>query len=124
MIHAARLPAALAALSAAVAVAIGAFAAHGVSDPAPKGWLETGGHYQLAHALAALLAVVVAPTRGGRAAAWLFLTGGLLFAGSLAGMALAGWFWLGPVTPIGGTLLIIGWLVLAIAIMRGGAARP
>lgn len=118
-------PAALAALSGLVAVAMGAFGAHGVSDPRLKGWLETGGHYQLIHALAALAALWVASRGGGTTAtvaAWLFLAGGLLFAGSLYGMAFTGARWLGPVTPVGGLLLMAGWLALGWAALRAPAA--
>jgi uncharacterized membrane protein YgdD (TMEM256/DUF423 family) len=46
-------------------------------------------------------------------AAWSFVTGTLLFSGSLYGLAMLQIKWLGPVTPLGGILLIIGWLALA-----------
>lgn len=98
----------LAALSGAVAVAAGAFGAHGASGPAVD-WLKTGGHYQLIHAVAALVALRVEA----RGAAWLFVGGGALFAGTLYLMALGAPRWLGAVTPIGGALLIGGWLWLA-----------
>jgi len=51
-----RIVAVLAALSGAVAVAAGAFGAHGASGAAAE-WLKTGAHYQLVHAVAALVAV-------------------------------------------------------------------
>lgn len=98
----------LAALSGAVAVAAGAFGAHGAQGDAAE-WLRTGSQYQLAHALAALLAVrteALAP-------ACLFVGGGALFAGTLYLMALGAPRWLGAITPIGGTALILGWLWLA-----------
>lgn len=104
----------LAALWGAMAVAAGAFGAHGVSDPQAKGWLQTGAHYQLAHALAVFACVMLWRLGGASAAvaAWLFLAGGLIFAGSLYLMALGAPRWLGAVTPIGGVLLILGWAAL------------
>jgi uncharacterized membrane protein YgdD (TMEM256/DUF423 family) len=50
---------------------------------------------------------------GASGAGWAFLVGGALFGGTLYAMALGGPRWLGAVTPIGGTALIIGWLLLA-----------
>ncbi|TCP32680.1 DUF423 domain-containing protein [Sphingomonas sp. BK235] len=104
----------LAALSGALAVGAGAFGAHGASGAAVE-WLKTGSHYQLVHALAALVALRLEA----RGPAWLFLAGGALFAGTLYLMALGLPRWLGAVTPIGGTLLIAGWLWLAWIGMRG-----
>lgn len=97
-----------AALSGALAVAAGAFGAHGASGEAAE-WLKTGGHYQLIHAVATL----VAAQMGARGAGWLFVWGGAIFAGTLYLMALGLPRWLGAVTPIGGALLIAGWLWLA-----------
>lgn len=101
----------LAALSGAMAVGAGAFGAHGASGDAAK-WLQTGGHYQLIHAVAALVAMRL-EARGAHGAGWLFVAGGLIFAGTLYLMALGAPRWLGAVTPIGGALLIAGWLWLA-----------
>ena len=105
---------ALAALSGALAVAAGAFGAHGASGAAVE-WLRTGAHYQLVHALAALLAVRMEA----RGPAWLFVAGAGVFAGTLYLMALGLPRWLGAITPIGGTLLIAGWLWLAYLGWRG-----
>jgi uncharacterized membrane protein YgdD (TMEM256/DUF423 family) len=99
---------ALAGLSGAIAVGAGAFGAHGASGEAAD-WLKTGGHYQLIHAVAALVALQL----GARGPAWLFLAGGAVFGGTLYLMALGCPRWLGAVTPIGGALLIAGWLWLA-----------
>ena len=98
----------LAALSGAIAVAAGAFGAHGAHGPAVE-WLKTGGHYQLIHAIAALVALRM----DARGPAWLFVVGGAIFAGTLYLMALGGPRWFGAITPIGGALLIAGWLWLA-----------
>lgn len=98
----------LAALSGAMAVAAGAFGAHAAQGPAAD-WLRTGGQYQLAHALAALLAVQMER----RGPAWCFVAGGAVFGGSLYLMALGLPRWLGAITPLGGALMIAGWLWLA-----------
>jgi uncharacterized membrane protein YgdD (TMEM256/DUF423 family) len=103
----------LAALSGALAVAAGAFAAHGVSGQAAD-WLKTGGQYQLIHAVAALVAVRM----GERISPWLFLAGGAVFAGTLYLMAFGAPHWLGAITPIGGAALIAGWICLAIGAWR------
>ena len=95
----------LAALSAALAIAAGAFGAHGASSPQAAEWLRTGGMYQLVHAVAALIVLPV-----GRGPAVLMLGGALIFAGTLYAMALGGPRWLGAVTPIGGSALIVAWL--------------
>ena len=50
-------------------------------------------------------------------AAWSFAVGIFLFSGSLYGLALLGWRWLGPVTPVGGALFIVGWLALAYGLL-------
>lgn len=105
----------LAALSGAMAVAAGAFGAHGASGDAVE-WLKTGGHYQLVHAVAALVALRMEA----RGPAWLFVAGGAVFAGTLYLMAIGAPRWLGAITPIGGALLIGGWLWLAWS-LRGGA---
>lgn len=97
-----------AALSGALAIAAGAFGAHGAEGRAAE-LLRTGGQYQLLHAVAALVALQL----GARGPAWLFIAGAALFAGSLYGLAEGGPKWLGPVTPIGGALMIAGWLWLA-----------
>jgi uncharacterized membrane protein YgdD (TMEM256/DUF423 family) len=104
----------LAALSGACAVAAGAFGAHGATGAAQE-WLRTGGQYQLIHAVAALVALRLEA----RGPAWLFVAGAAIFAGTLYLMALGLPRWLGAVTPVGGLLLILGWLWLALAGLRG-----
>jgi uncharacterized membrane protein YgdD (TMEM256/DUF423 family) len=105
-----------AALSGAIAVMAGAFGAHGAGGEAAE-WLKTGGHYQLVHAVAAI-AVLSRP--GGAPSGWLFVGGGALFAGTLYAMALGAPRWFGAITPIGGALMIGGWLWLAWSAMRAG----
>jgi uncharacterized membrane protein YgdD (TMEM256/DUF423 family) len=97
----------LAALSAALAIAAGAFGAHAARPPAVE-WLRTGAMYQLIHAVAA----VAMPDRF-RVQSWLLLVGAAIFAGSLYAMALGAPRMLGAVTPIGGMAMIAGWLWVA-----------
>lgn len=115
------------ALSAAIGVGTGAFAAHGLKErltPDLLAVFETGARYQLFHALGALAAALAAPHLGGRAVAggWLLLLGTLLFSGSLYLLAVTGVRWLGIVTPFGGVAFIVGWVLLALAALKGGAA--
>ena len=109
------------ALSAFAAVALGAFAAHGLRARVPPEMLtvfETGARYHMYHALG-LIAVAWATSRGfgagATAAGWLFLAGTILFSGSLYLMTLTGQRWLGAITPFGGACFLAGWLALAVA---------
>jgi uncharacterized membrane protein YgdD (TMEM256/DUF423 family) len=120
---------AAAALNGAFAVAMGAYAAHGLAaaDPITRDWVGTAVRYQMWHALA-LLGVAALMGRA-PAAGWLliasaaaFLAGIVLFSGSLYLLALAGWRSAAAVTPFGGLVLILGWLALAgygVAVWRG-----
>jgi uncharacterized membrane protein YgdD (TMEM256/DUF423 family) len=114
-----KLAAVLAALSGALAVAAGAFGAHGVEGKAAE-WLRTGGQYQLVHAVAALVAVRM----GAGVAAWLFVGGAAVFAGTLYLMAAGLPQWLGAITPIGGATLIAAWLCLAVSAGRASPNPP
>jgi uncharacterized membrane protein YgdD (TMEM256/DUF423 family) len=114
------------ALSAAVGVAAGAFAAHGLKarlTPDMLAVFETGARYQLFHALG-LLAAAWAAQRWGTGTAvwggWLLLAGTVLFSGSLYLLAVTGVRWLGVVTPFGGVAFVVGWVLLALAAWRGG----
>jgi uncharacterized membrane protein YgdD (TMEM256/DUF423 family) len=83
---------------------------------------RTATSYQMYHALA-LLAVAWALSRWEHGAltvgGWLFLVGTLLFSGSIYLLVLGGPRWLGPVTPVGGLALMIGWLAIAWGVSRG-----
>ncbi len=107
----------LAALSAAIAIGAGAFGAHGAPSVQAAEWLRTGGMYQLVHAVA-VIALGAMP--GGRGPVWAMLGGSALFAATLYAMALGGPHWLGAVTPIGGVLMIFGWLWAAWRFSRAG----
>ena len=105
----------LAALSAAIAVGAAAFGAHAAGSAKAAEWLQTGGHYQLVHAVAALLLV----QRSGLArSAQMLLVGSALFAATLYAMALGAPRWFGAITPVGGLLMIAGWLWAASLFFR------
>lgn len=105
----------LGAISGFLAVAIGAFAAHGIADPQAKDWLKTGASYQFMHTMATLACATFmnVGARGARHAPAFFLAGIVLFSGSLYAMALGAPRWLGAVTPLGGLLFLTGWVVMA-----------
>jgi uncharacterized membrane protein YgdD (TMEM256/DUF423 family) len=115
----------VAALSGAIAVAIGAFAAHGLDLSTEAGrkareWLQTGSHYQIIHALAIVAVVALARSAmlNGRivvVAQCLFFVGSVLFPGALYALAFGGPRWFGAVAPIGGAAFILGWVSLALA---------
>jgi uncharacterized membrane protein YgdD (TMEM256/DUF423 family) len=110
-----------AALNGAMAVALGAFAAHG-AGPAVKTLLTTGAHYQIVHALLALVCAVW-PNRSGLVvvAGWLASVGGLIFALALWLIALLSLPAMGAVAPIGGVLMIAAWLLISFAALRSRA---
>lgn len=112
---------ALGAVVMALAVALGAFGAHGLkshTDAAGLATWETAVRYQAWHGLA-LLALALAgelmSARGQKAAAWCFGVGVLIFSGSLYILVLSGLKWLGAITPIGGVAMIAGWLVVCVS---------
>lgn len=108
-----------AALNGALAIAIGAFAAHGLKarlGPEMLAIFDTGARYHLIHAVALALAALAAShlaPRPAKLAATLFGVGILLFCGSLYLLALTGVRGFGFVTPFGGVAFIAGWLALA-----------
>ena len=117
-----RLTAQCGAALAALGVALGAFAAHGLGERLDTHLLEvfrTGVQYQLLHALGLLLVAALwdqGRTRGMQAAAALLCFGIVVFSGSLYALALTGIRTFGAITPIGGAAFIAGWVVLAVAL--------
>lgn len=113
------------AAAAALAVGLGAFGSHGLKDrlaalPPATGWWETATLYLLVHAAA----VSCLPDGSSRAARLCLLLGAVLFAGTLYAMALGAPRWLGAVTPLGGSALIVGWLALALDAARRPTSGP
>ncbi len=100
-------------------VVLGAFAAHGLKARLSEHSLavfQTGVHYQFLHSLA-LLFLGLAYRLGIadpllKAAGICFIIGILFFSGSLYWLANGGPRWLGPITPIGGTLFLVGWFLV------------
>ena len=112
---------ALGAVNAALAVAAGAFGAHGLKDRLDASALavfETAARYQMYHALAIVLCGVIA-TRGATTAGWIMQVGIVLFSGSLYALALTDVKGLGAITPIGGLAFLVGWGYLAWTSWRG-----
>jgi len=116
-------------VSGALAVALGAFGAHGLRaylaalpDGAQRrAWWDTAAHYHLIHAVALAIAAYLAGKIGGGpavAAGYCWLLGTVLFSGSLYAMTLTGVRALGAVTPFGGLSLIAGWVLLGVAAWR------
>ena len=102
------------ALLAALGIVLGAFGTHGLRDTLGArelGWWQTGVQYQMWQAMG-LLALGALPRRLGLASAMIG-AGALIFSGSLYLMALTGTHWLGAITPLGGLLMILGWLLAA-----------
>jgi uncharacterized membrane protein YgdD (TMEM256/DUF423 family) len=111
------------AVNGAIAVAAGAFAAHGLRDHLDARSLEvfeTAARYQMYHALAMILAGVL----GARTAGWIFQAGIVLFSGSLYALALTDVKLLGAITPFGGLAFLVGWLWLAWSTLRPPAPSP
>ena len=106
-------------------IALGAFGAHGIKNlvsPDQVASYNTGVRYQIYHGFAILLTVWLSekwikPSFGHRAI-WCFLIGTILFSGSIYLLSLLEvfgiehWKFLGPLTPIGGLLFLIGWGLL------------
>ncbi len=108
------------ALSAALAVMLGAFGAHGLRARLPADLLaiwQTASQYHVYHALGlvavGLLALHVPAGGALRWSGWLLLLGTVLFSGSLYLLAVTGQRWLGAITPLGGSAWIAAWLLLA-----------
>ena len=106
----------LAALLGFLAVALGAFGAHGMErafaeHPQARDWWQKAVFYHSTHAVVLLGLACLPP------AVWatrLFCAGIVLFSGSLYLAAAGGPWWLVHVTPFGGLCLLAGWLVLAV----------
>lgn len=113
------------ALFGALAVLLGAFGAHAlrntISADSLSTW-RTAVDYQFWHALILVASAALGPTvwsgRSVRAAALAFVIGTVLFSGSLYALVLGAPRMVGAITPLGGVVLVGGWLVLALAVMR------
>lgn len=113
----------LGALGSALAVVLGAFGAHALAarlDPRGLELWETAARYLMYGSIALVLIGLYGQPGARRvdAAGWCLLLGSLIFSGTVAALALGGPRLLGAVTPIGGTLMIAGFLLFAWAALR------
>jgi uncharacterized membrane protein YgdD (TMEM256/DUF423 family) len=109
------------AANAFLAVAAGAFGAHGLRSVIPADRLaiwETAAHYHLVHALALVLVGALRDKIAAGSLSWvgrLFLGGIVLFSGSLYALSLSGVKVLGAITPLGGVCFLLAWTILAVS---------
>ncbi|HET8816238.1 MAG TPA: DUF423 domain-containing protein [Pseudidiomarina sp.] len=115
----------LGAITMAIGVILGAFGSHSLKDRLSADMLavyQTGVQYQIYHALGLLLvAALMVPypnATGLRTGGWILLAGIILFSGSLYLLALTGWRFFGPITPVGGVCFIVGWLWIFWAMLK------
>ena len=108
------------AISGCIVVILGAFGAHGLKDilnPYGKVIFEKAILYQMFHTIAILILGIISkimPEVQLQLAGFAFILGIIIFSGSLYILAITGIKWLGMITPIGGALFIIGWILLII----------
>lgn len=116
---------AIASLFGFTAVAAGALGAHALKnrlEPDQLAAFEVAVRYQMYHALALLAVAWIASLRPSRlisASGYCMAAGVFCFSGSIYALIALNWRWLGPITPIGGLLLMAGWLLFGIAAFRG-----
>jgi uncharacterized membrane protein YgdD (TMEM256/DUF423 family) len=115
---------AVAAINLAIAVALGAFGAHGLKSMVSTQqleWWHTATLYLFVHALGLLMVgLLIRLNYATQTTAWLLQIGIIIFAGSLYAMTLGAPRWFGAMTPIGGVIMIAGWLWLAVTTFRLG----
>jgi uncharacterized membrane protein YgdD (TMEM256/DUF423 family) len=121
-------PVLIGSLLALIAVVAGAFGAHALKEvlnPEQLSSYSTAVRYQMIHALALLIIsrLNLAP-KISQSVYWCMLIGVILFSGSIYGLHLgplitrSNWYFLGPITPIGGLLLIIGWFLVLLSQLK------
>lgn len=115
----------LGAVTMALGVILGAFGSHSLKERLSADMLlvyQTGVQYQIYHALGLLLvAALMVPypkATGLRTGGWILLAGIILFSGSLYLLALTGWSFFAPITPVGGVCFIVGWLWIFWAMLK------
>lgn len=109
-----------------LSVALGAFGAHTLEPIIGESAIqtyETGVHYQMIHGIAIILAAIASGMVNKDSRKWLwacrlFLTGIILFSGSLYLLATTGLGMFGPITPLGGVAMIAGWVFFGLAVWK------
>jgi len=107
-----------------LSVALGAFGAHGLKQSFSSELMaiyQTAVSYQIYHSLALILIALIFQHQQNKyikAAGWIMFAGMLIFSGSLYLLTLTDTRWLGAITPIGGTLLLISWLLLGLGVFK------
>ena len=112
-------------INAMLAVMLGAFGAHGLKARLTDETLavyQTGVQYHFYHSLGLIIIGILAFHLPASAllkwSAWTMLAGIMLFSGSLYLLAIMNIRWLGMITPLGGMVFIISWLLLAMAVLN------
>ncbi|MEC3608024.1 DUF423 domain-containing protein [Bacillus glycinifermentans] len=115
----------LGSINAMLAVALGAFGAHGLEGKIPEKYLQiwqTGVQYHMYHALGLLAIALIAGKLSGAgsitAAGWLMFAGIVLFSGSLYVLSLTQISVLGAITPLGGVAFIAAWIMVAVSAVK------
>lgn len=115
-----------------LSIILGAFGAHSLKETyhlaaEQLNSFETGVRYQMYHGLAFLILPIVFSkiSISGKSVYWFLLLGVILFSGSIYGLTIANVTGvetikkvIGPITPLGGLLLIIGWIVGFVAVLK------
>lgn len=113
------------AINAMLAVALGAFGAHGLEGKISEKYLEvwkTGVQYQMFHAMG-LFVIVFLLSKFPQsslltASGWIMFAGIVLFSGSLYVLSTSGIKVLGAITPLGGVAFIVAWILIVVAAVK------
>lgn len=116
----------LGALNAFLSIALGAFGAHGLKDKLNAYYMDiyhTGVQYHMLHAVGLLIVGLLAERLSSQAgllgwAGWLMFVGIVLFSGSLYALSVTKIGVLGAITPVGGVLFLVSWLLVVISVIR------
>jgi uncharacterized membrane protein YgdD (TMEM256/DUF423 family) len=110
---------ACAAFNAILSLTFGTFAAHGIHDPQARDWIMTGVIFQLPHVAAVFGLIAWRNSRAIRSGAWAISIGSFIFAGDLYALALGAPRGIAAFAPIGGSMMMLGWLWLTVACIAG-----
>ena len=112
-----------------LAVALGAFGTHGLEGKVSEDMLDIWDkavNYQMFHTMAIMITAILLSTIKSKSiisAGWLFITGIILFSGSLYMYSTTGMKWLAMITPIGGVVFLAGWAILGYAVVKWVGAK-